>query len=72
MTPDLVDEPTDALTNGQVTLELTISDEVTELGILTELTGIDSEGSKVTDELREHILDEYRIDVTEHGIGVFD
>lgn len=68
----LVDEPTDALTNGQVTIELTISDEVSELGILTELTGIEAEGSKVTPELREHILDEHGVDVTEHGIGVFE
>lgn len=72
MTLDLVDDPTDSLTNGQVTIELTISDEVSSLGILAELTGIEAEGSKVTPELREHILDEYGVDVTEHGIGVFE
>lgn len=67
----LQDEPTDNLNNGQVTLELTITDEVSGLGILTELTGFEATNG-VTEELAEHIWDEYRIDVEEHGVEIYD
>lgn len=64
-------EPTDALTNGQVTIELTISDEVAGLGIVTQLTDFDSEKTFVTRELHDHLLD-YNVDVRDHGVDVVE
>lgn len=61
----------DALTNGEVRLVIDVSDPVTDLGIHSEPVSVESNG-KVSDELAEHIWDEYRIAVHEHGIGVFE
>lgn len=60
------------LNNGAVRVVLDISDPVTDLGIKTEKVSVEAEGSKVTDELAEHIWNELLIDVEDHGIGVFD
>jgi len=65
-------EPIDKMTNGTVTLTLEISDPVTELGIETRLLDYDMEGSLVTEELAEHIWNEYGIDVEEHGAEIAD
>lgn len=72
MTMQVQEEATDSTNNGQVTIELTITDEVMNLGILTELISIESEKSFVTDELADHLMHEYHIDVEEHGIEIVE
>lgn len=63
-------EPTDKMTNGTVTVELEISDPVTELGIETRLLKCEVDGSLVTDDLAQHIWDEHGIDVTDFGAEI--
>jgi len=63
-------EPTEKSTNGTVTLEIEVSDPVMERGIETRIVGADVAGLLVTEQLAEHIQDEYYIDVEEHGVEV--
>lgn len=63
-------EPTEKSTNGTVTLEIEVSDPVMERGIEARTLDVDIEGSLVTEQLAEHIWDEYHIDVEEHGAEI--
>jgi len=65
-TPDV-----DDLTNGEVRIVIDVSDPVTDLGIRTERVSVESNG-KVSEELAQHIWDEYLFSVEEEGVEVFD
>ena len=61
----------DDLTNGEVRIVIDVSDPVTDLGIRTERVSVESNG-KVSEELAQHIWDEYLFSVEEEGVEVFD
>jgi len=60
------------LDNGAVRVVMDISDPVTDLGIKTDRVSVEASGSKVSEELAQHLWDELLIDVDDHDIGVFD
>ena len=61
----------DDLTNGEVRIVIDVSDPVADLGVRTERVSVESNG-KVSEELAQHIWDEYLFSVEEEGVEVFD
>ncbi len=60
------------LDNGSVRVVMDISDPVTDLGIKTDKVSVEASGSKVSEDLAQHLWDELFIDVDDYDIGVFD